>query len=57
MLEGNTDRVVVYTDGCCIKNGRYGAKAGIGVYWGDGDSRCCDIFKKMANIFLIQSSL
>ncbi|XP_069829155.1 ribonuclease H1-like [Dendropsophus ebraccatus] len=24
----------VYTDGCCSRNGRYGAKAGIGVYWG-----------------------
>ncbi|XP_069584145.1 ribonuclease H1-like isoform X2 [Ranitomeya imitator] len=24
----------VYTDGCCINNGRYGARGGIGVYWG-----------------------
>ncbi|KZT51161.1 ribonuclease H-like protein [Calocera cornea HHB12733] len=23
----------VYTDGACIKNGKYGAKAGLGVYW------------------------
>ena len=29
------DRVVVYTDGACSYNGREGARAGIGVYWGD----------------------
>ncbi|XP_051510611.1 ribonuclease H1-like isoform X2 [Myxocyprinus asiaticus] len=28
------DAVVVYTDGCCTANGRNGARAGIGVYWG-----------------------
>ncbi|MCI4389532.1 hypothetical protein PGIGA_G00099160 [Pangasianodon gigas] len=28
------DAVVVYTDGCCTKNGKDGARAGIGVYWG-----------------------
>ncbi|XP_030626399.1 ribonuclease H1 [Chanos chanos] len=28
------DAVVVYTDGCCTGNGRDGARAGIGVYWG-----------------------
>uniref|UniRef100_A0A9J7Z6B7 Ribonuclease H1 n=2 Tax=Cyprinus carpio TaxID=7962 RepID=A0A9J7Z6B7_CYPCA len=28
------DAVVVYTDGCCTANGRAGARAGIGVYWG-----------------------
>lgn len=28
------DAVVVYTDGCCTKNGKHGARAGIGVYWG-----------------------
>ena len=27
--------VVVYTDGCCEFNGQRGAKAGIGVYFGD----------------------
>ena len=32
-------RPVVYTDGCCSKNGRRGARAGIGVYWGPGNSR------------------
>ncbi|XP_003746993.1 ribonuclease H1 [Galendromus occidentalis] len=30
---------VVYTDGACSGNGMAGAKAGIGVYWGDGDPR------------------
>ncbi|XP_071999614.1 ribonuclease H1-like isoform X2 [Engystomops pustulosus] len=25
---------MVYTDGCCSRNGRYGARAGIGVFWG-----------------------
>ncbi|KAK9531899.1 hypothetical protein VZT92_011291 [Zoarces viviparus] len=28
------DAVVVYTDGCCSRNGQKGAQAGIGVYWG-----------------------
>ncbi|MGH0174520.1 UNVERIFIED_CONTAM: hypothetical protein FKN15_075004 [Acipenser sinensis] len=28
-------RAVVYTDGCCERNGQYGAKAGLGVFWGD----------------------
>ncbi|XP_022614652.1 ribonuclease H1 isoform X1 [Seriola dumerili] len=28
------EAVVVYTDGCCTANGRSGARAGIGVYWG-----------------------
>ncbi|XP_057208795.1 ribonuclease H1 isoform X2 [Triplophysa rosa] len=28
------DAVVVYTDGCCSANGKIGARAGIGVYWG-----------------------
>lgn len=26
---------VVYTDGACSSNGRVGAAAGIGVYWGE----------------------
>lgn len=26
---------VVYTDGACSSNGRTGAAAGIGVYWGE----------------------
>ncbi|XP_048354142.1 ribonuclease H1 isoform X2 [Sphaerodactylus townsendi] len=28
------DYAVVYTDGCCSSNGRRGARAGTGVYWG-----------------------
>lgn len=28
--------VQVYTDGACSSNGRSGARAGIGVYWGEG---------------------
>ncbi|XP_054617555.1 ribonuclease H1 isoform X2 [Dunckerocampus dactyliophorus] len=28
------DAVVVYTDGCATSNGKRGARAGIGVYWG-----------------------
>ena len=39
MIEYDPERVVVYSDGCCFNNGRHGAKAGIGVYWGDGDPR------------------
>ncbi|XP_040283486.1 ribonuclease H1 isoform X2 [Bufo bufo] len=31
-LEG--DSTIVYTDGCCSRNGRKEARAGIGVYWG-----------------------
>ncbi|XP_047523473.1 ribonuclease H1 [Pieris napi] len=30
--------VQVYTDGACSSNGRSGARAGLGVYWGDGHS-------------------
>lgn len=29
----------VYTDGSCINNGKEGSKGGIGIYFGDGDSR------------------
>ncbi|XP_041044401.1 ribonuclease H1 [Carcharodon carcharias] len=32
------DAVAVYTDGCCSSNGRKGAQAGIGVYWGPAHS-------------------
>jgi ribonuclease HI len=31
----NGDYVVCYTDGACLGNGQYGARAGIGVYFGD----------------------
>lgn len=35
----SNSRPVVYTDGCCSKNGRNGARAGIGVYWGPDNTR------------------
>lgn len=31
----SSDNLVVYTDGACSHNGFHGAKAGLGVYWGD----------------------
>lgn len=31
----NNEPAVVYTDGCCASNGRFDARAGIGVYWGE----------------------
>ncbi|XP_056420073.1 ribonuclease H1-like isoform X2 [Hyla sarda] len=27
----------VFTDGCCVRNGKSGAKGGVGVYWGPGN--------------------
>ncbi|XP_051167824.1 ribonuclease H1-like [Leptopilina boulardi] len=35
-LEEDNGYIVVYTDGCCFNNGRFGAKAGIGVFFADG---------------------
>lgn len=32
----NDGYVQVYTDGACSANGKSGARAGLGVYWGDG---------------------
>ncbi|KAM8847441.1 ribonuclease H1 isoform 3-T3 [Synchiropus picturatus] len=43
MSDGYTymgDAVVVYTDGCCSYNGKKGARAGIGVYWGPNHPLC-----------------
>lgn len=31
------DGVVVFTDGCCFHNGKHGASAGLGVFWGEGE--------------------
>jgi ribonuclease HI len=31
--------IKIYTDGCCINNGKIGAKGGIGVYFGNDDKR------------------
>lgn len=33
----HTNKMTVYTDGACKNNGRNGAKAGVGVYWGPND--------------------
>lgn len=38
-MSGRSKAAVVYTDGSCRGNGRDDARAGIGVYWGEGDSR------------------
>ena len=35
----NDNIIKVFTDGACSNNGKVGAKAGIGVYFGDNDSR------------------
>jgi hypothetical protein len=53
-LEGAVDRyrregykvyrsgeVEVYVDGSCIDNGKPGARAGIGIYWGTGPRQSC----------------
>lgn len=32
-------RPVVYSDGCCLNNGYATARAGIGVYWGEGSAQ------------------
>lgn len=34
------DTIVVYCDGACKGNGKVGSVAGIGVWWGNNDSRC-----------------
>ncbi|KAI8810084.1 ribonuclease H-like domain-containing protein [Cladochytrium replicatum] len=36
---GSRKIIEVYTDGSCFQNGRRGAKAGIGVFWGPADPR------------------
>ena len=33
--------VNIYTDGACSNNGQRGAKAGLGVYFGENDPRNC----------------
>ncbi len=32
-------KIIIYTDGACKRNGRPDASAGIGIWFGDGDSR------------------
>ena len=31
------EEIVVYTDGACVNNGKRDARAGYGVYFGEGD--------------------
>ena len=56
------DRPVVYTDGGCTKNGKKGARAGIGVYWGPKNTRYPLTFimlvinHKIFCVFISQSS-
>ncbi|ORZ07126.1 ribonuclease H-like domain-containing protein [Absidia repens] len=38
-ISSSSSNKVVYTDGASRGNGRVGAKAGYGVWWGDGDAR------------------
>ena len=42
--DNNGSRLIVYTDGCCYFNVKQGIKAGIGVYWGEGDKRCVNMY-------------
>ena len=35
----NKDTIIVFTDGGCSHNGSKNAKAGIGIYFGEGDIR------------------
>lgn len=36
--KGDRPRLVVYTDGSGLSNGKVGATAGAGVYWGEGEA-------------------
>ena len=53
---------MVYTDGGCTKNGKKGARAGIGVYWGPKNTRYPLTFimlvinHKIFCVFISQSS-
>lgn len=38
-----TGQIVVYTDGSALGNGKSGAVAGVGVYFGANDNRCADL--------------
>ncbi|KAF2969861.1 hypothetical protein GQX73_g3677 [Xylaria multiplex] len=39
VVEDDPDVVRIFTDGSCLSNGRAGAAAGVGVYFGEGDER------------------
>lgn len=51
------DAVVVYTDGCCEGNGKTGARAGIGVYWGPNHPLWVLITHKLQYVFLPKVSV
>ena len=38
-INNSSKAIYVYTDGSCINNGKANAKAGIGIYFGENDSR------------------
>lgn len=33
------NQTLIYTDGACTKNGKVGARAGVGIYFGENDDR------------------
>ena len=39
VIQDTTGWLVVYSDGACKGNGKYGAVAGVGVWWGPDDTR------------------
>ncbi|KAG9290948.1 hypothetical protein G9A89_011098 [Geosiphon pyriformis] len=52
------EKLTVYTDGCSRSNGQFGARAGVGVFWGDNDPRC--VMYKILNqtpkyVFVLES--
>lgn len=48
---------VVYTDGACSHNGQAGARAGMGIWWGEGDDRYATFHSScfMANFCLVRN--
>ena len=38
-LKNTQDKITIYTDGACSNNGRSNARAGYGIYFGEGDPR------------------
>jgi ribonuclease HI len=45
LIDERNEILKVYTDGSCINNGKKCSKGGIGIYFGDGDSR--NVSKKL----------
>ena len=53
-------KAVVYTDGSCRGNGQGGARGGIGVYWGEGDSRlveCSFTLIELSHFMVVQPEI